>query len=87
MLLFFAPLMPAQYAPRDRRGGHHASADVFECIRDAAAGARPTGISTLLGELTSEVLFVALVAAGIVARRDYESHARWLLSGALWPYF
>ena len=41
-----------------------------------------------LGVLTSGILFVALVTAGIVARRDRESHARWLLLATpvvIWP--
>ena len=49
VLRFFAQLMPDRCAPRDRRGGDRASAGVFQSIRDAAAGARPTGFSTLRG--------------------------------------
>lgn len=63
-------------------------AGVFQATRDAAAGAGPTGISGLLGVLTSGILFVALVAAGIITRRDREAHARWLLLATLvviWP--
>jgi hypothetical protein len=63
-------------------------AGVFQATRDAAAGAGPTGISGLLGALTSGALFVALVAAGIATRRDREAHARWLLLATLvvvWP--
>lgn len=63
-------------------------AGVFQATRDAAAGAGPIGISTLLGVLTSGIIFVALVAAGIAARRDREAHPRWLLLATLiviWP--
>lgn len=63
-------------------------AGVFQAKRDAAAGAGPTGLSGLVGVLTSGALFVALVAAGIATRRDREAHARWLLLATLvvlWP--
>ena len=63
-------------------------AGVFQATRDAAGGAGPTGISGLLGVFTSGALFVALVAAGIVTRRNREVHARWLLLATLvvlWP--
>jgi hypothetical protein len=63
-------------------------AGFYQATRDAAAGAGPTGISTLLGVFTSGALFVGLVAAGIIARRDREAHARWLLLATLvvlWP--
>lgn len=63
-------------------------AGFFQATRDAAAGDGPTGISGFLGVFTSGALFVALVAAGIVARRDREAHARWLLLATLvvaWP--
>ncbi|HEX7704990.1 MAG TPA: hypothetical protein VF701_00880 [Thermoanaerobaculia bacterium] len=63
-------------------------AGFFQATRDAQAGAGPTGISGILGVLTSGALFVGLVTAGIVARRDREAHARWLLLATLvmlWP--
>ena len=63
-------------------------AGVFQVTRDVAAGAGPTGISAMLGVLTSGIIFVALVAAGIAARRDREAHPRWLLLATLfviWP--
>lgn len=63
-------------------------AGVYQAGRDAAAGAGPTGISSLLGAVTSAILFVALVTCGILARRDREAHARWLLLSTLvvaWP--
>jgi hypothetical protein len=63
-------------------------AGFFQATRDAAAGAGPAGISAFLGVFTSGALFVALVSAGIVARKDRESHARWLLLATLvvlWP--
>jgi hypothetical protein len=63
-------------------------AGFFQATRDDAAGAGPTGISGFLGVFTSGALFVALVAAGIMARRDREAHARWLLLATLvvaWP--
>lgn len=63
-------------------------AGIYQASRDAAAGAGPTGISSLLGTVTSALLFVALVSCGMLARRDRESHARWLLLATLvvaWP--
>lgn len=63
-------------------------AGFYQATREAAAGAGPTGISSFLGVFTSGALFVALVAAGIVARRNREAHARWLLLATLvvaWP--
>lgn len=63
-------------------------AGFFQATRDAAAGAGPTAISAFLGVFTSGALFVALVSAGIVARKDRESHGRWLLLATLvvlWP--
>jgi hypothetical protein len=63
-------------------------AGFYQATRDAAAGAGPTGISSLLGAVTSALLFVALVSCGILARRDREAHARWLLLATLvvaWP--
>ena len=58
-------------------------AGVFQATRGAAAGSGPTGISGLLGVLALAILFAALVAAGIVARRDRDSRARWLLLATL----
>ena len=63
-------------------------AGFFQATREAAAGAGPTGISSVLGVFTSGALFVGLVIAGIVARKDREAHARWLLLATLvvvWP--
>ena len=63
-------------------------AGLFQVSRDAAAGGGATAISALLGVVTSGALFVALVAAGIVTRRNREAHARWLLLATLvviWP--
>ena len=63
-------------------------AGVFQVTRDAAGGAGPIGISTLLGVLTSGIIFVALVAVGIAARRDREAHPRWLSLATrvvIWP--
>lgn len=63
-------------------------AGLFQVERDLSGGSNPTTISTLLGVVTSSILFVALVAAGIVARRSREAHARWLLLATLlviWP--
>lgn len=63
-------------------------AGYHQATREVAAGAGATGISTFLGVFTSGALFVALVAAGIAARRDREAHARWLLLATLvvaWP--
>lgn len=63
-------------------------AGLYQASRDSAAGAGPTGISSFLGVVTSAILFVTLVACGILARRDREAHARWLLLATLvvaWP--
>ncbi|MEZ4455859.1 MAG: hypothetical protein R2882_04780 [Gemmatimonadales bacterium] len=63
-------------------------AGVYQATRDAAAGAGATGISSIVGVLTSGILFVTLVSCGILARRDREAHARWLLLATLvvaWP--
>lgn len=63
-------------------------AALFQVNRDVAAGGGPAAVSAILGVFTSGALFVALVAAGIVARRDREAHARWLLLATLvliWP--
>lgn len=72
-------------------------AGVFQVTRDLAAGgaggpggpgANDAAVSAMVGVLTSGVMFVALVAAGIVQRRDRDAHARWLLLATLvvlWP--
>jgi len=63
-------------------------AGVYQASRDAAAGAGPTGISGLLGTVTSAILFVTLVSCGILTRRNREAHARLLLLATLvvaWP--
>jgi hypothetical protein len=63
-------------------------AGVFQATRDAAAGAGPTGISVILGVVTSAILFVALVVAGILTRKNRDAHARWMLLATLvviWP--
>lgn len=63
-------------------------AGVFQATRDTAAGAGPTGISVVLGVLTVAVMFVALVGAGVLARKNREAHARWMLLATLvviWP--
>lgn len=63
-------------------------AGFFQATRDAHAGAGPTGISTLLGVFTSGAIFLALVTAGILTRRNREAHARWMLLATLfviWP--
>lgn len=63
-------------------------AGVSQVTRDTAGGAGATGVSAIVGVITSGILFVALVACGIVARRDQETHARWLLLATLvvaWP--
>lgn len=63
-------------------------AGVHQVARDVAAGAGAAGVSSLVGVFTSGILFVALVACGILARRDREAHARWLLLATLvvaWP--
>lgn len=63
-------------------------AGLFQVERDLAAGFGPEAVSGLLGVFTSGLLFTALVTAGIVARRQREAHARWMLLATLlvvWP--
>jgi hypothetical protein len=63
-------------------------AGLHATIRDVQGGVGPVAISSLLGVVTSAILFVALVIAGVVARRDREAHPRWLLLATLlvvWP--
>jgi hypothetical protein len=63
-------------------------AGVYQAARDAGTGGGLTAISTLLGVVTSAFLYVALVTAGVLARRDREAHPRWLLLAtllAIWP--
>lgn len=63
-------------------------AGVYQVSRDVAAGAGETAISAIVGVVTSGLLFVSLVCGGILARRDREAHARWLLLATLvvaWP--
>ena len=58
-------------------------AGVYAVTRDAAAGGGDTAISTIVGVVTSAILFVALVSAGILARRRREAHGRWMLLATL----
>ena len=61
---------------------------LHQAIRDANADFGPIAISSLLGTITSAILFIVLVIAGIAARRDREAHPRWLLLATLlviWP--
>lgn len=63
-------------------------AGVHQVRRDVAAGGGPTAISAFLGIFTSGLLFLALVTAGYVTRRQRDAHARWLLLATLvvlWP--
>lgn len=63
-------------------------AGLFQVTRDSQAGGGPAAISALLGVLTSGVVFLALVTAGIITRRNREAHARWMLLATLfviWP--
>ncbi len=63
-------------------------AGVFQVTRDVVAGGGPTAISSMLGVVTSGAMFVALIAAGIMDRRDRDAHARWMLLATLvvlWP--
>ncbi|MFN8573073.1 MAG: hypothetical protein U0132_13570 [Gemmatimonadaceae bacterium] len=63
-------------------------AGMQQVARDTAAGAGDTGISAIVGVFTSAILFFTLVTCGVVARRDREAHARWLLLATLvvaWP--
>ena len=61
---------------------------LHQATRDAQAGGGPVAISSFLGVLTSGLIFVALVAAGIHTRKQPEAHARWMLLATLvlvWP--
>jgi hypothetical protein len=63
-------------------------AGLYEATRDTNLGLGTIAISSLLGVITSAILFVALVTAGIVARRNREAHPRWMLLATLlvvWP--
>lgn len=63
-------------------------AGMAQVARDVAAGGGATAVSSIVGVVTSAVMFVALVAAGIATRRNREAHARWLLLATLvvaWP--
>lgn len=63
-------------------------AGMAQVARDVAAGGGATAVSSILGVVTSALMFVALVMAGIVTRRNREAHARWLLLATLvvaWP--
>ncbi len=63
-------------------------AGLFQVDRDVAAGGGRTAVSALLGIFTSGAMFVGLVAAGILTRRDRHAHARWMLLATLvviWP--
>lgn len=56
--------------------------------RELARGAGESGYSTLLGVLTSGLLFLAFVIGGIVSRRKPEHHKRFMLLATiiiLWP--
>jgi uncharacterized membrane protein len=52
---------------------------VYVLKRDLAAGGGHTAVSGLLGTFTTPIIFVALVAAGIVYRRRPEIHKRLML--------
>ena len=63
-------------------------AGVHQVTRDLADGVGEEAVSAMVCVVTSAVMFVVLVACGIVARRDREAHARWLLLATLlvaWP--
>ncbi len=56
--------------------------------RDVAAGGGETAISSLLGNCTAALMFLALVAAAIAWRRDGPAHKRLMLLATiaiLWP--
>lgn len=61
---------------------------VNSVARDVAAGGGDSAVSVLLGSVTSAMVFLVLVTAGIVTRRRREAHARWMLLATLvvaWP--
>ena len=63
-------------------------AALYQVVRDAGTGPRETAVSSLLGVVTSAILFVTLVTAGFIARRNREAHPRWMLLATLlviWP--
>lgn len=64
------------------------AAGCYQSLRDSRTELGDTGISSLLGTVTSATLFVALVIAGIAARHNREAHPRWMLLATLlviWP--
>jgi hypothetical protein len=63
---------------------------VFAMHRDLAAGGGETAMSTLVGSITSPLIFASLFAAGLANRRKPEFHKRLMLLATLailWPAF
>ena len=63
---------------------------VFAMRRDLAAGLGELATSTLLGTLTSPLIFAGLVCAAVLNRRNSEAHKRLMLLALLaitWPAF
>ncbi|HEY0931042.1 MAG TPA: hypothetical protein VGE27_14050 [Gemmatimonas sp.] len=63
-------------------------AGVVQVRRELSLGLGDVAISAVLGVFTSGLLFVLLVVAGHLQRRNREAHARWMLLATLvviWP--
>lgn len=63
-------------------------ASAFQVQRELRDGLGDAAYSGMLGVLTSGAVFVALVTAGYLTRRNREAHARWMLLATLvviWP--
>ncbi len=63
-------------------------AGMYQVGRDVAAGMGETGVSALVGVVTSAVMFLGLVIAGIICRRRPAVHKRLMLLALivlLWP--
>lgn len=61
---------------------------MYQVERDLANGLGETAISSLVGSVTSAILFVSLAYAGILKRRRPETHKRLMLLATivlLWP--
>lgn len=60
----------------------------YAASRDYAAGGGEVAISNVVGTFTSALIFMSLVAAGYLARRDANAHKRLMLLATialLWP--
>jgi hypothetical protein len=61
---------------------------LFQVEKDLRAGLGQTAISSLIGTITSGIIFASLVVAGVLKRREPSSHKQLLLLATillLWP--